>query len=222
MGFKTKEEKNAYHRDYYQRLKSGELLARGTKPVKDILGQKFNHLTAIKFSHREGFLQRPYWEFLCECGATKTLPAADVVSGKQKTCGCRTNCLKRVRTSVPEEEARHNKFAMYRYDASLRDLEWSITEELFNALSLSNCCICGVEPKQKHTLKRNNGEDCCLYNGIDRIDNSKGYTTDNVQTCCKRCNFAKHAMSVEEFHEWLDRLVDFQNRERDAKCIGGN
>src|ERR1700682_2418473 len=88
MPHKNIEEQRIYQKKYYQRLKSGEITARGTRSPKDILGLKFGHLTATKFSHRAGFLMRPYWEFTCECGNVKTLAAADVVSGKTTACGC--------------------------------------------------------------------------------------------------------------------------------------
>lgn len=35
--------------------------------------------------------------------------------------------------------------------------------------------------------------------GVDRINNDKGYTIDNVVTCCGDCNYMKRAMSVEAF-----------------------
>lgn len=41
-------------------------------------------------------------------------------------------------------------------------------------------------------------------------DNSKGYTLENVVTCCKFCNYAKHTSTYEDFIKWLDRLVEFR------------
>jgi 5-methylcytosine-specific restriction endonuclease McrA len=46
------------------------------------------------------------------------------------------------------------------------------------------------------------------YNGIDRIDSSKGYVTGNVVPCCKRCNIAKNDMTFDEWREWSQRLAD--------------
>ena len=56
--------------------------------------------------------------------------------------------------------------------------------------------------------------DNCFYctavpnptNGIDRVDNIKGYTEDNVVTCCIRCNKAKNNSSLDEFENWAIRL----------------
>ena len=38
-----------------------------------------------------------------------------------------------------------------------------------------------------------------LYNGLDRVDNNKGYFEDNVVPCCGVCNKMKGTMKQEEF-----------------------
>lgn len=43
----------------------------------------------------------------------------------------------------------------------------------------------------------NNNE--LTYNGIDRLDNSKGYTIDNSVACCSKCNIAKGTDTKEEY-----------------------
>lgn len=219
MPYKTKEEKNRYHKEYYQRLKSGEITARGTRPVKDILDKVFGCLTAVKFVNRRGVLQRPFWEFKCTCGKIKTLAAADVVAGKTKSCGhLHTDghpYPHALKVEIPEKAARRNCYMQYQYGSRTRGLDWSLTEEQFNLLTTSNCYLCGVCPSQVHKIYtlRKTVTHTCLINGIDRLDNSRGYTPDNVKACCKRCNIAKHNMTQEQFNEWLSRLVAFQNRE---------
>ena len=44
------------------------------------------------------------------------------------------------------------------------------------------------------------------YNGIDRIDSTKGYFNDNVVSCCKVCNRAKSNLSLEDFKQWAANL----------------
>lgn len=36
-------------------------------------------------------------------------------------------------------------------------------------------------------------------NGIDRMDNTKGYTIDNCVSCCKNCNFIKKSLDANTF-----------------------
>jgi hypothetical protein len=58
-------------------------------------------------------------------------------------------------------------------------------------------------------LKRDNGT--FTRNGIDRKDNSKGYTIDNVVSCCFICNKGKWTQSVGEFKTWLTRVNNHMN-----------
>ena len=46
-------------------------------------------------------------------------------------------------------------------------------------------------------------------NGLDRIDSSKGYSSENTVPCCKYCNTAKNTMSVNEFMEWVKRIYSY-------------
>lgn len=43
---------------------------------------------------------------------------------------------------------------------------------------------------------------------LDRVDNAKGYTVDNVRMICWRCNAAKRDSSLEQ----LEQLVAYMKR----------
>lgn len=64
--------------------------------------------------------------------------------------------------------------------------------------------------------ERNFEEHEILYNGIDRIDNSKGYNLDNCVTCCTQCNTAKMQETEEDFKKWIIdvynnlKLIDYK------------
>jgi hypothetical protein len=47
------------------------------------------------------------------------------------------------------------------------------------------------------------------YNGIDRVDNAKGYEVDNCVSCCKICNFMKGTDEITEFMSRLQRISQF-------------
>ncbi len=57
---------------------------------KDITGQKFNRLTAIRFHHKIGKGRdiQHYWLFKCFCGNEKIIRKYDVTSGRIKSCKC--------------------------------------------------------------------------------------------------------------------------------------
>jgi hypothetical protein len=75
----------------------------------------------------------------------------------------------------------------------------------FYCNSLPNNVFNRAKTDKKASIKAKN-EGNYIYNGIDRIDNSKGHTIDNIVPCCKYCNFAKSNLNIKEFYEWIDRV----------------
>lgn len=49
-----------------------------------------------------------------------------------------------------------------------------------------------------------------VYNGIDRVNNAKGYVTGNVVSCCKNCNLMKKNMSADAFIAHVRRIASYQ------------
>lgn len=74
--------------------------------------------------------------------------------------------------------------------------EFALTDTQLKILYKSSCYYCGIEPKQ--TFRSQSNGEPFIYNGIDRVDNTKGYTTDNVVPCCKPCNLVKSTGSVSD------------------------
>ena len=99
--------------------------------------------------------------------------------------------------------------------AKERDLDFQVTAEqlwqLFNDQD-ERCALSGV----KITLTRdinhqNNLDKTKMSASLDRIDNTKGYTIDNVQWVHKILNAMRRQYSVEEFVKWC-KLVAENNK----------
>jgi len=77
---------------------------------------------------------------------------------------------------------------------------------------MQNCYWCGVPPSSTHKDHLRTGKIMSglviKYNGVDRVDNSKGYTVENSVPCCKYCNRAKNDMTVTQFMEWNKRIYN--------------
>ncbi len=97
----------------------------------------------------------------------------------------------------------------YKCAAKKRGIDWSLTKERVLELFSGNCHYCGSPPSNVHKRTRTGKE--FIYSGLDRVDSSKGYTLDNVVSCCKRCNSAKNDMTVEEFRAWLTLVAKHMN-----------
>ena len=95
-------------------------------------------------------------------------------------------------------------YASYKFGAKKRKLMWGLPQETFEQLSLSDCHYCGASP-QTRNLSHNVSK---ALNGIDRINNEIGYTTENSVACCKVCNRANNNMPYDEFVAYLNNIVE--------------
>lgn len=62
------------------------------RSIKDITGQKYNKLTAIRYDHADKN-HHSYWLFKCDCGNEKIISANTVTkkNAEVKSCGCQNN-----------------------------------------------------------------------------------------------------------------------------------
>jgi hypothetical protein len=126
----------------------------------------------------------------------------------------------RKRCCLPPEEAFwNNVISTYKAAAKDRSYIWDLSNELAISIMKEPCHYCGVEPKADYRLfKRKrfgiitpdeeyNKQYIFNRNGLDRVDNSKGYTLDNAVSCCNMCNRAKLDSTYNEFMDWLQRIA---------------
>jgi hypothetical protein len=88
-------------------------------------------------------------------------------------------------------------YKKYRTNARVRHIEFAITFEDFVGLTKESCAYCDAAPQLEMYREHSNG--AYVYNGLDRVDSTRGYTTDNVVPCCKTCNTRKAKLPVEIF-----------------------
>ena len=70
----------------------------------------------------------------------------------------------------------------YRYSAKKRGYEFFLTYNEFASFSGKPCEYCDLKLDKVR---------------LDRVDNSKGYYTKNVVSCCKRCNSLKRGIPAD-------------------------
>jgi len=88
----------------------------------------------------------------------------------------------------------YNKYKKRAEDILIK--EFNLTSMDFLEIISNNCYICGKVPNNEHS------------NGIDRIDNEKGYTLDNTSSCCGECNYMKKNYDLEEFFEKMKKIYN--------------
>ncbi len=189
------------------------------KPLKyNTVGYKRHKLTCIEevikvVKNKEVH----YCRCQCDCGNIKDIIRQNFVCGQTKSCGCARNLFIRYaqkrscesRKLPGMEKAKKELWNYYRGNAKRRDYEFTLTEEQFFKLTKENCHYCGIAPFREQKEVRSKVYqfyEVYIYNGLDRVDNSKGYTLDNSVAACTDCNRAKRMMSVTEFKQWLERI----------------
>lgn len=113
--------------------------------------------------------------------------------------------LSRIKVSASQKKSAAKFSRNYKRSLVKRKISWNLTENQVFDLIFNNCEYCGIEPKVPTNYLTNK----IIINGIDRVDNTRGYEADNVVTCCSMCNFSKHTMTRQEFLIWLSRLIAY-------------
>lgn len=173
---------------------------------------RYGKIVVIKIFKENGKLAQALGR--CDCGKEKTFLVANLKTGASKSCGCSRAKTSILRKPGEEVSARHI-FGQYRLGAKYRNLCFDIEFDYIYSMIKQPCYYCGALPSQvcalKHARGKKRGEirsgTPLKYNGIDRFDNSIGYTQTNCVPCCSTCNFAKSNISAENFLAWLNKIA---------------
>lgn len=189
---------------------------RKPRPLDDLTGRVFSRLTVLKFSGYNVDGSR-IWLCRCECGKETTLRTCDLTCDNTRSCGCLGMEVK----SAPKPHQRRNGPLYIGFGIASRNrlignyelrcrhegIVWALTVEQAEALFQGLCHYCGAKPSQiSRPRSAFTGE--YIYNGIDRVDNTRGYETGNVVSCCKVCNRAKRDTTYDGFLDWIKRVHD--------------
>ncbi len=166
----------------------------------DLTGQKFNRLLVLE--RAENFKCRhARWKCLCDCGAHTVVGGQSLTRGTTKSCGCYKKEFDKQLKLEPGEADFNRIYKKYVTHSREDGRAFELTEDYFRKLTKGDCYFCGLPPRQQIKTAS-----VYLYNGVDRLDNSVGYTKENCVSCCKECNFAKTNKTVEEFIIWIERV----------------
>lgn len=163
-----------------------------------LVGQMFGRLTVLADagSRRYGQTKTATQSSCrCACGNVIVVTNSHLRSGHTQSCGC----LQRDRCSLPHGVANDNLAVdRIKRSARARRLEWNLDDAFVRSLLAAPCHWCGdVRVNKFGGNFRFNGK--LGYNGLDRLDSSKGYIATNVVPCCGPCNRMKGTQSTDDF-----------------------
>lgn len=92
-------------------------------------------------------------------------------------------------------------YLKYKSRAESHCWDFKLTRDQYNIICKQDCYLCGK------TINRNHS------NGIDRFDNTCGYTHENCRPCCSTCNYIKsdypydllikHLLQIHQNHQFI-------------------
>lgn len=173
---------------------------------EDLIGHRFGRLTVIglhdrKLHSRTARTQSIRWLCQCDCGKETIVWSGLLRSGHTKSCGCYAKEHRVKQDGVAEQTQR---LSSYKSKAKRLNQNWQLTNRQAINIMEQNCYYCDASPSMVKRSK--GGRKPFVSNGIDRVDNDRGYSEDNVVPCCRTCNVAKNAMPKDVFLEWVLRV----------------
>jgi len=177
---------------------------------KDISGKRFGRLVVLEPTEERN-QNNVVWKCICDCGNVCSANTASLNRGHTKSCGClhietarKTGQITGGKSMPYGVASFRDVIRIYKRNAKTRDLQFELTNDEIAVLTKGDCYYCGSKPSKIHHPKRNNGP--YIYNGIDRVNNDKGYILDNCVPCCTKCNKMKERMSANTFLEQIGKV----------------
>ena len=194
----------------------------------DLIGMRYNMLMVVKklpskvCGDKSKYYKKRMWLCKCDCGNMTEANTGSLTCDKKKSCGCLTstksaeNSIKSRYKIVKQDAGYRSIYSSYKLNAKSRKFDFNIDFDYAVSIMKSDCHYCGIEPSNTYMKSYYNA----TYNGIDRVDNTKGYEMDNIVSCCKMCNIAKNNNTEEYFLQWVKRLSEYQRLKHEYKTKG--
>ena len=178
-----------------------------THKIPYSVGDKIGKLTIISF-YRDEINNRWMAKCNCGCNGVKHASIRNLQRGATTHCGCSISNENR---GLPEGiGARNALISSYKSSARKKFLDFTLTVEECEQLFQGDCYFCGTPPSTIFTKRNTKGS--YIYNGIDRIDSSNGYTIDNVNSCCPDCNYLKSNRHNDDFLNKIKKIVEHTSK----------
>jgi len=174
-------------------------------PKSLVGGLVFGGLTVVRWTEA-----RRAWLCRCVCGGETYARAWALKNGRHRRCGC-GRTAERLSTRLPNDLGpKRALYRLYRRAARNRNYAFCLSEARFVRLVDSSCHYCGASPRRVFNHNKRSRIRAVPTNGVDRVDNAKGYTTLNCVPCCAICNRAKGTLFVDEWTDWIRRVYRWQ------------
>jgi len=176
----------------------------GCMRKENLLGKRFGNAVVIKYVGRRirgktSPRSANVWELQCDCGKTFNTYSEFLMAGCTSSCGCHKAHFH----NTYHRRSFAQYFATVKNDAKRRGRLVTVTkEQLENLMSIqSNKCRLSGLP-----ISFDDGSA-----SLDRIDNEKNYSIENVQWVHRKINYMKNTLPQNEFLSLCAQITAFNN-----------
>lgn len=173
------------------------------------VGDRLGNLTITDSKRVQyAYSKQRVYTLTCSCGAVISGSAGFIKTKKDKQALKCKRCLWKDTYDNRNPELNHQLVHNdYKHKAATRKIAFNLSLSEGYKFYTAACYFCGTPPSNKRKNKHSALYPYTFYSGIDRLDSSLGYEIGNCVSCCKRCNQAKNDMSVVEFLEMCNKVV---------------
>lgn len=143
-------------------------------------------------------------KYLVECPSCNSSNLKYGNTLKNIKIGC-SPCYAKSLRRTDKKPAFSKYYSSLKANAKSRSIEVEISLDEFVKIASNNCYWCDLPPQPKNGFKE--WQDSVMISGIDRKDNSIGYTVQNSVPCCYDCNRAKSDLPIDLWMYWIARIV---------------
>ena len=174
---------------------------------------RYGRLSVISLEKRHNGIRNVYmFRCICDCGKETVKDKAKVIGGQTRSCGCLAEETRKKfidNISLPGNQSSINEvFYRYKRCAAKRGYSFELNIDEFKELVVKPCIYCGDSLTNFSRRNLRTMKEAFLYTGIDRYDNSLGYTVENSVPCCKICNRIKTNMSIGELEKHMIKMLN--------------
>lgn len=190
----------------------------GGPQKQDLIGKRFGRLLVINYYGRvpypmdKNHKTQPAWICNCDCGKKVIKTSRALLHDGTKSCRCLQKEIGSVngRKNIKPSTFINRYYKIYVYQAKRKGISWNLTIKEFTNYILQDCYLCGQSPEPKSLCRAKYYKEDTSYNGIDRLDSSKGYSLENCRPCCSRCNKLKLDLSLKEFLLHIKKIIRYR------------
>jgi hypothetical protein len=162
-------------------------------------------------------------DLICECGGTTKNQRLGHLYGSPAKPGIKSckQCVGINRglnlRKTNDSQSKNAVYGRYKSSARQRNIKWDLSKEDFFSIVSLPCNYCdNTNTSFFSGVKSSPWVKSFRFTGIDRIDNNIGYVLNNIQACCKWCNYAKSDRDEKDFEKWILIVAKkIQNRKVD-------